>query len=95
VDLVHAPFPSGPCCLLPASNFGRSRNGCLRVVAAEYCGFGSAAEAVALAPKFWSSLSAKGPLASVVLRPCNSGDLWTMCTFQTTDITPRVLSVGP
>jgi hypothetical protein len=75
-DLVHAPFPLGPCRLLPAGNFGHSYDGCLWAVAvAEYCGFGSVAEAVAFTPKFWSSLGVKGPLDCVVLRPCDSGGL--------------------
>jgi hypothetical protein len=98
VDLVHAPFPWGPCHLLPAGNFGHRCDGCLRVVVAivalEYCGFGSAVKAVAFAPKFWSFPGAKGPLACVVLRLCNSGGLRAVRTLQTANITPRGLSVG-
>jgi hypothetical protein len=68
VDLVHTLFPLGPCRLLSAGNFGQSCGGCLWVAAAtEYYGFGSMMEAIAFAPKCWSSLGVKGPLACVVL----------------------------
>jgi hypothetical protein len=99
VDLIHAPFPLGTYHLLSAGSFGSSCDGCLRVdvavVVAKYCGFGAAAKAVAFAPKFWSFLCAKAPLACIVLRPCDNGGPRTVRPFQTADITPGGLLVGP
>jgi hypothetical protein len=44
---------------------------------------------------FWNSLGAKGPLACVALRLCNSGDLQTLHTFKIVDIVPEGLPRGP
>jgi hypothetical protein len=73
---------------VPTGNFGRSYDGCLRVVAAtEYCGFGSVAKGVAFAPMVWSSPDAKDHLACVVPQHCGSGGLRIVRTFRIIDIT--------